>query len=296
MTRSLVCSGTAIMLRTFCSTMLMCSRRAWSSCASRISSDSFSLSTRSRTVEEIWKPSPCAARTLSWSPSSVIRTPRPAMTAFVDKIHDQRETAPPEDGGRRTRVRRRSEPASAGCPASRWSCSDRPRLRSQDPVQAGDHGGGAVRELLLVLDEHHGVLVGAGRARRIRWSGVPPKRGRPARTAWAFRCGRRSAAFRSCCPDPPPSIGRCGASDRQMLARKSDIVRVAQLVRAGAAQRDAVAIQGHGDGLAVQVADDQFAGADLLRAGGQGLSVSLLYRTFVLSALQDWRPQGLGLV
>ena len=49
------------------------------------------------------------------------------------------------------------------------------------------------------------------------------------------------------------------ADDGQMLARKSDIVGVTELIRAGAAERDAVAIQGYGGGLAVQVADDQFA-------------------------------------
>ena len=40
-----------------------------------------SRNTRSRTVVEIWKPTPRAARTRSSLPSSVINTPRPASTA-----------------------------------------------------------------------------------------------------------------------------------------------------------------------------------------------------------------------
>src|SRR6185312_4946590 len=61
MTRSLVCSGTAIMLRTDCCTMLICALSAMSICASRTSSDDFSLITRSRTVLEILKPAQRAA-------------------------------------------------------------------------------------------------------------------------------------------------------------------------------------------------------------------------------------------
>jgi len=49
MMRFLVCSGTAIMVWTFCSTMLMRLRKASSSCASRTRMDALSLSTRSRT-------------------------------------------------------------------------------------------------------------------------------------------------------------------------------------------------------------------------------------------------------
>ena len=84
------------------------------------------------------------------------------------------------------------------------------RLRAQDSVEAGDHGGGALRKLLRVVHEHDGFmarLAGAG-----EFDGQVPGRNPIARRKRhrVCRCGRRSAAFRSCCPDPPRSTCRRG--------------------------------------------------------------------------------------
>ena len=150
------------------------------------------------------------------------------------------------------------------------------RLRSQDPIQAGDHGGGAVRELLLVIHEHHGVLAGLAGARE--FDGQVPRRNAIARRERHHLFDADAVQQRSVLAAQILHGPFAVAPDqRQMLARESDIVGITQLVRAGAAERDAVAIQGYGGGFALQVTDDQFAGNDLLRAGGQGLSVTLLY-------------------
>ena len=132
--------------------------------------------------------------------------------------------------------------------------------RTQDRVQAGDHGGGAVRELLRVIHEHDGVLAGLAGVRRIRWSGARPKPGRPARNGIGFSMRTPFSSVPFLLPRSSTVHWPSRPDQRQVLARKSDIVGVAQLIRAGAAERDAVAIQGHGGGFAVQVADDQFAG------------------------------------
>src|ERR1039457_89278 len=81
--RSFVWSGTAIMVCTFCSTMLIRPLKASSSCASRTRMDFFSLMTRSRTAVLMRKPSPLCARGTSVSPSSSRRTPRWALTAWM---------------------------------------------------------------------------------------------------------------------------------------------------------------------------------------------------------------------
>ncbi len=78
--RCSVCSGTAIIVRTFCSTMLMRSRKASSNWASRTSTEAFSLITRSRTAELMRKPSPLLAFTSRRSPSRIMTTPRCAPT------------------------------------------------------------------------------------------------------------------------------------------------------------------------------------------------------------------------
>ena len=49
------------------------------------SSEDFSFSTRSRTMLEILNPAPRAARGWSSSPSRVINTPRPAITASMER-------------------------------------------------------------------------------------------------------------------------------------------------------------------------------------------------------------------
>ena len=148
--------------------------------------------------------------------------------------------------------------------------------RPEDGAETGDHGGGAVRELLLVLDEHHGVLVRAAGAGE--FDGQVPRGNavaRPERHRFLDTDAvQQRTVLAAQILHGPLAVA---ADDRQMLARKPDVVGVAQLICAGAAECDAVAIQGYGGGLALQVADDQFPRSSL---GGcrQGFSVSLLRR------------------
>ena len=55
------------------------------------------------------------------------------------------------------------------------------------------------------------------------------------------------------------------ARQRQVLARKTGVVGIAQLVRARSAEGDPVAIERHRNGLAVNVTDDEFLRSGLKR-------------------------------
>jgi len=50
-----------------------------------------------------------------------------------------------------------------------------------------------------------------------------------------------------------------GTLEGQVLARKAGVVGIAELVGAGAAERDFVAVERDGDGFAVDISDDKFA-------------------------------------
>ena len=144
-----------------------------------------------------------------------------------------------------------------------------------------------LRELLLVIHEHHGVL--AGLAGAGEFDGQVPRRNTIARREGhrlfdADAVQQRSVLAAQILHGP----FAVAPDQRQMLARESDIVGITQLVRAGAAERDAVAIQGDGGGFTIQVADDQFAGSNCCVLAVKVLayhSSTPLYSAFVLSAL-----------
>ena len=66
-----------------------------------------------------------------------------------------------------------------------------------------------------------------------------------------------------------------GAHQRHVLARKPGVVGIAQFAGAGAAQRDAVAVQRHRDGFALQIANDQFFHGVLEGRGHDQLTISV---------------------
>ena len=150
--RSPVWSGTAMSVRTFCSTMLWRARKASSSCASRTSTESLRLSTRSRTAVLMWKPSPLLACAASSPPSRVITTPRRAPTASTarSRITGNRSLQRPVPGqlaaGFDQRLYRRGSARAGVVDAG---------LVGERSFQAGDEGGRTGGFRFVAFEDHH---------------------------------------------------------------------------------------------------------------------------------------------
>ena len=163
MIRSLVCSGTAIMVWTFCSTMLMRPLKASSSCASRTRIDERSLITRSRTAVQMRKPSPLCARGTSCVALQDHQHAALRVHRLNRQVQDHREKFVQRAvlaeflAGADQRLHRRRGLGAAAL--------DGHGLVGERAFQAGDHGGGGGRTALAFEDHHPGVRV--GRVRRV---------------------------------------------------------------------------------------------------------------------------------
>ena len=173
MIRSLACSGTAIMVWTFCSTMLIRPLNASSICASRTRMEAFSLITRSRTAVLMRKPSPLWAFGTSVSPSSSSSTPRCAFTAWMAR---SRITGKSSSSGRFSES---SWPALMSACMGVVDAAPRPPVRSNAMVWLAPSRLVTTVEVLgdlgLAAVEHHHAFLGAFAIRREGdHAGAPP--------------------------------------------------------------------------------------------------------------------------
>ena len=116
-----------------------------------------------------------------------------------------------------------------------------------------------VEKLSAFVDKHHRFGNEAGDVREFddQMTGGDVVAGAERRRRLQAVAVEQSAVLAAQILDAPVVAG---AHQRHVLARQTRVVGIAQFAGGGAAQHDAVAIQRDGDGLALQIAHDQFPG------------------------------------
>ena len=146
-------------------------------------------------------------------------------------------------------------------------------LGADHGLEIGDDGGRGSRKAVFIFDKYDGLGNETGDVGEFddevpRGDAVP---GAERRGSFQTAAVQQRAVLAAEILDAPV---QAGAGKRHVLARESRVVGIAQLAVAGAAQHDAIAIQGNRDGLALQIAHDQFAGR-ILGCGSQAFRLTL---------------------